>query len=265
MSKRALLAALLLASLPAVADADGAAPNMEMSIDTNAAALRLDEEARASFAANRTDEAIRKIQEALKLDFAPARLFNLGILFEKECKPAASAENFLRFREVAGCENAVEGTAVARDCEDALSRLIHNADIAAACVHEEAAGAGTTARAQHAIPWSMRYTPEMLERVTPAPTPSERRRTAHLAGGLALITVAGGSVALASYGYFSASAAHSALMAETLPIDWNARQRLVSQGAAGNTMGVVGVVLAVAAAAAGSAVLVTGGPEWSGP
>jgi hypothetical protein len=97
-------------------------------------ARELDQEVKAAIDAGRLDDALRYEQEAIEADPAPARIFNLGILHEKNCQPTAAISDFLRFRTEAQCEQASEGTDLARDCEDAEGRIKHARPSDTACV-----------------------------------------------------------------------------------------------------------------------------------
>jgi hypothetical protein len=87
------------------------------------------------------------------------------------------------------------------------------------------------------------------------------RSSSKLIVGLSFLGTAAAGGVVAGLGYSSAISAHNLLMAQAVPVDATARQRLIAQGKTGNATGVVGVLGGLTAALIGILVLASGGSQ----
>lgn len=250
-ARRTSRTVLLLVVLELAAPSPGRAERVRISEADREEALSLDDAAQQAADANHLDLAIREAEQALRLAYAPVRLFNLGLLHEKNCQITAATSFYFQFREAAHCSAAREGSALARDCEDAASRIVHADAARKSCDMIRISPAQPVQRPAPNLlppppprPLRHSWTSEPEPAVEPGQyvDPRARNRTIHYATASALCALTLASIVLAADGYSAAESAHASLLRESVPVNAAQRGQLLMQGNTGNAMGLTGVL-----------------------
>lgn len=132
----ALSAVTLALAAPARAQPDASSDEKEQARER---AHGLDRRAAELMEGQRFAEAVSALREANEAAFNPRRFFNIAIAYDRWCRVDQSIDQLHAFIEGA-CAETLEDSAIAADCEDAQSRIVHQQDRRDECARGPTAG-----------------------------------------------------------------------------------------------------------------------------